>query len=228
MDETKDVAATHFQAASEWEASRLLSAEKSERRAWLVAGVMGVGLLTSLGAIMLMAPLKENTPYVVRVDNATGVPDIVTAMADQVVSGDDVMSKYWMAKYIRHRETYDWHTLQTDYDTVGLMSSVSVGDEYADLFTGSQALHEEYGDRVKATIKIVSVVPTGEGTGTVRFIKTTARTKGGGVEDVTRWVATIAFTYRNTAPARESVRLINPFGFRVTSYRVDPEIIGDE
>ena len=40
------------------------------------------------------------------------------------------------------------------------------------------------------------------------------------------WVATIAFEYRNPSVIKESQRLVNPFGFQVLSYRVDPEMIG--
>ncbi|WP_150322317.1 type IV secretion system protein, partial [Enterobacter hormaechei] len=64
-----------------------------------------------------------------------------------------------------------------------------------------------------------------KGIGTVRFIKTTKR-----VDDpnspgtVTKWVATVAYEYRNPSLIRESARLVNPFGFQVLSYRVDPEM----
>ena len=214
-----------FTQASEWDTSRTLQAERSERRAWMVAGAFGVGFLLSCGAIALMLPLKETTPYVVRVDNATGVPDIVTVMKDQIVTGEDVMTKYWLAKYIIHRETYDWHTLQSDYDTTGLLSSEVVGAEYGEQFSGSDALTEQYGDRIQAHVQVVSVVPTGDNTGTVRFIKTTKRLGNNSVIDSKQWVATVAFEFRNTERVTETVRLVNPFGFRVTSYRVDPEMV---
>ncbi len=215
-----------FAQASDWDTSRTLQAERSERRAWMVAGTFGVGFVLSCVAIALMLPLKETTPYVVRVDNATGVPDIVTTMQDQIVTGDDVMTKYWLAKYVLHRETYDWYTLQTDYDTTGLLSSAAVGAEYGEQFNGDESLTGKYHDKVSATVKVVSVVPTGDDTGTVRFIKTTKRLATNTVIDTQQWVATVAFEYRNTERVTESVRLVNPFGFRVTSYRVDPEMVG--
>lgn len=225
-DDASDPAA-YFDAACSWEASRLLSRERSERRAWFAAGALGLGFLMACGAIIAMLPLKENTPYVIRVDNATGVPDIVTAMQDKLITGDDAMDKYWLAKYVTHRETYDWYTLQTDYDTVGLLSSPVMGSEYGALFEGDDALQDTYGNRVRANVKIISVVPTGSNTGTVRFIKSTQRVKGDAPVDVSRWIATIAFEYQNTERMKESVRLVNPFGFRVNSYRVDSEMAGD-
>lgn len=216
-----------FEQAINWESSRVLSVEKSERRAWFVAfASVGVAVL-AIAAIAMMMPLKESVPYVIRVDNATGVPDIVTAITDKAVTGDEVMDKYWLAHYVRARETYDWYTLQRDYNTVGLLSSANVGQGYAQLFEGKDALDKTYGKTVRATVEIVSVVPTGKNTGTVRFIKTTKRTDQEGTPGtVTKWVATVAYEYRSTARIKESERLVNPFGFQVLTYRVDPEMVG--
>jgi type IV secretory pathway component VirB8 len=216
-----------FQAAVNWESSRLLAVEKSERRAWRIAGCsVGVTIL-AVAAIAMMMPLKESIPYVVRVDNSTGVPDIVTSMVDKKVTGDEVMDKYWLAQYTRARETYDWYTLQRDYNTVGLLSSPHVGQGYAQQFEGKDALDKTFGKAVRSTVEIVSVVPSGKNTGTVRFIKTTKRVdQEASPGTVTKWVATVAYEYRSTALIKESARLVNPFGFQVLSYRVDPEMIG--
>ncbi|HDN9542911.1 TPA: hypothetical protein P2L24_004097, partial [Aeromonas salmonicida] len=87
-----------FEQAINWESSRVLSVEKSERRAWRVAfASVGVAVL-AIAAIAMMMPLKESVPYVIRVDNTTGVPDIVTAITDKAVTGDEVMDKYWLAQ----------------------------------------------------------------------------------------------------------------------------------
>ena len=212
--------------AMDWEASKTLAREKSERRAWSVAILAGIMTVLSWLAIVIMMPLKESVPYVIRVDNATGVPDIVTAMDDKKVTGDEVMDKYWLAQYVLARETYDWHTLQQDYDKVGLLSSPNVGKAYAELFDGKDALDKRYGESIRATVKVISVVPSGAETGTVRFIKTTKRVDEEGPGTSMSWVATIAFEYRNPSVIKESQRLVNPFGFQVLSYRVDPEMIG--
>lgn len=213
------------ESALSWEAARIHQIEKSERRAWTIAGTATVCVVALVIAISLMLPLKENTPYVIRVDDATGVPDIVTALDTQNIGFDEVMDKYWLAQFVQARETYDWYTLQKDYNTVGLLASNPVGQVYAQLFEGSDALDRKYGNRVRVTVEVVSVVPNGRGIGTVRFLKTTKRVDDpNSVGTVTKWVATVAYEYRNPSTLRESSRLINPFGFQVLSYRVDPEM----
>lgn len=216
-----------FAQGNDWESSRVHQVELSERRAWKVAGVAVAVAAIAVCGLSFLAPLKESVPYVVRVDNATGIPDIVTSIKDREVTGDDVMDKYWLAQYVRSRETFDWYTLQKDYTTVGMLSSPNVGAGYAQLFEGKDALDKTYGKTMRATIEIVSVVPTGRGTGTVRFIKTEKRTDQEGAPGiVTKWIATIAYEYRSAAQTKESARLINPFGFQVLSYRADPELAG--
>jgi type IV secretion system protein VirB8 len=222
----KPAPAKVFEQAMDWEASRTQVIEKSERRAWYVAFTALAVMALSWIAIVVMLPLKETVPYVIRVDNTTGVPDIVTAMDTKSISFNEAMDKYWMAQYVRARETYDWYTLQKDYNVVGLLSSHSVGAGYAAQFEGKEALDKRYGSSVRATVEIMSIVPNGRGVGTVRFVKTTKRTDDDGPGNTTKWVATVAYEYRNPSLIKESQRLINPFGFQVMSYRVDPEMIG--
>jgi type IV secretory pathway component VirB8 len=227
----KEVPKDHFEAALDWETSRVLTIEKSERRAWLIAVIAVMMVFVLIVGIALMLPLKETVPYVVRVDNATGIPDIMTALTDKQVSGDVVMDKYWLAKFVRAREGYDWYTLQNDYNLVGLLSSGNVGREYAAIFQGKNSLEKIYGKKVVVKVDIVSVTPASANShvATIRYVKTVKRVdslhKPG---TITKWVATLAYEYQETALIKESVRLINPFGFQVLSWRVDPEMSGSK
>lgn len=216
---------TIYEEALDWEASRIYMVENSERRAWLIAFFAVSLSVISWVAIVFMMPLKETIPYVVRVDNVTGVPDIVTTLRDKKITYNDVMDKYWLATYVRSRETYDWYTLQKDYDTVGLLSSPNVGSEYAKLFAGDKALDKTFGNNTSATVEVVSVVPNGKGIATVRFIKHIKQVNQESDGETNSWVATIGYEYRNPSVMKESMRLVNPFGFQVVSYRVDPELV---
>ena len=221
-----ETSADPYRQALGWESSQTLMRERSEARAWFIAKCFGAAFVLSAVAIMMMLPLKEVVPYVIFQDNKTGVPDIVTVLDEKGVGYNEVMDKYWLAQYVRARETYDWYTLQKDYNQVGLLSANNVGATYAALFEGKDALDKKFGESVRATVEIVSVVPTESGSGVVRYIKTTKRADDDGPGLVTKWVATVAYQYRNPSLIKESQRLINPFGFQVMSYRVDPEVLG--
>lgn len=208
-----------------WEASRIELIERSERKAWNVAKVMTALVVLAIASIAFMMPLKESIPFLVRVDNVTGVPDIVTRMDEKTVTFDETMDKYWLARYVTARESYDWNVIQKDYDTVGLLSSPNIAAQYQKLFEGDDSLEKRFGNRTKVEVKIVSVVPNGRGIGTVRFIKEARNVDDatGSSTVITKWVATIGYEYKSVSLLRESSRFINPMGFQVNTYRVDPE-----
>jgi type IV secretory pathway component VirB8 len=215
-----------YDEAMSWDASRVLAQEKSEQRAWKLAWLSVLVTVLSWLALVLLIPLKQTQPYLIRVDSATGVPDIVTTLTESEIGKEEVTQKFFLADYVRARETYDRNTLQVDYDKTRLYSSPAIGKEYTDLFEGENALDKKYGNKIRAAVKIQSVVPTSPTTGTVRFSKIIKYVDDNSPGEETRWVATIAFSFNDPGKLRESERLINPFGFRVVSYRVDPEMGG--
>ena len=226
MNKQIDVAdAPEFDHAVSWENSRVQSMQQSARHAWMAAGALGICLLMALVAIVVMMPLKQIEPFMVEVDKATGVPRIITKLDVKAISANEASNKHWMARYVEHRERYDWYTLQDDYNMVGLLSTEDVAADYAAQFDGENGLHKRYKDKVRAEIKIVSVVPTSKETGTVRYIKTTKQLKGARQKPVVlHYVATVAFAYTGSTRMKDSERVRSPLGFKVTSFRIDSEL----
>lgn len=224
--ETSQSAPDDFDKALDWEASRIAMNERSERRAWRIMWVVAGLLVLSWVAIVLMMPLKQTVPYVIRVDNATGVPDIVTRLNTKDMAFDEVMDKYWVASYVRARENYDWYSLQEDYERVGMLSSAIVGKEYAAQYGGDNGIDKKLANHTRKVVEILSVVPSGKGTATVRYRVSTGPVDGSSPPAVTGWVATVSYEYKNPSLMPESYRYVNPFGFQVVSYRNDPEFVG--
>jgi type IV secretory pathway component VirB8 len=215
----------HFEKALDWETSRTEQLERSERTAWLVAKVASGMAILAIVAVVLMLPLKESVPYLVRVDKNTGHTDIVTVLDTKKVSIDEVIDKYWLAKFVRARESWEWYTAQEDYDNVRLLSSPEVGRDYARLFEGPNALDKQYGQGAVVTVEIRSVVPHGNGQASVRFDKKIkARDSGDAGAQISTWVATVGYEYKKVSKMKEDERLKNPLGFQAMSYRVDSEI----
>ncbi len=70
--EASQSAPDDFSKALDWEASRIALNELSQRRAWRIVWVIAGLLVLSWVAIVLMMPLKQTVPYIIRVNNATG------------------------------------------------------------------------------------------------------------------------------------------------------------
>ncbi len=197
---------------------------RSRRTAWRVAAAESVLVVLALVALVALLPLKRVEGFAIRVDNATGSVDIVRALRDGKASYGEVVDKYWLNQYVLHRESYDWETLQTSYDTTVLLSSPAVQQEYAALFDGPTARQDAWANRVKVVVHVRSITP-GPGSNTAAVRVTRRREESSGAPSIEEsLVATIGFRYGGAA-MREEDRLVNPLGFEVTSYRVDPEVV---
>lgn len=214
--------------ALDFEASKEALYIRSERRAWRVAGGAGALCLLLGGALVGLTPLKTVEPYTISVDKNTGQTEILTVLRDgtQAIPAQRALDEYWISNYIRWREVYDWYTIQHDYDLTLLFSSPQVQTEYQAIFDGEQALDVLWGKRVKATVKILSIVTDPKTqVATVRFEKTIKDTESGNAGKSTVWIATLAYHYKAQDALSVDDRRQNPWGFEVISYRVDPETV---
>ena len=66
----------YFREAETWDADRAMQFRRSARTAWWVAGAGWICAVTSASALCLLMPLKRVDPFVVRVDNSTGIVDV--------------------------------------------------------------------------------------------------------------------------------------------------------
>ena len=161
--------------------------------------------------------------FVLRVDNNTGATDIVSVMKEREDSYGEVVDKFWLAKYVRDREGYDWYTIQASYDSAMLMSGPEEQDRLAKLFELPEAPHKILKNNFRVEIEVTSVAFIGNDTAQVRFIKRVRPlTEGITVPAPQKYIATISYEYKS-APQSEQDRLINPLGFQALSYRADPE-----
>lgn len=220
--------ASFYAKGQDWEADRQQRYERSERRAWLAAGGFGLVAVAAVIGIASMAPLKRVVPYVFALDRASGNVEIVSAADDRTPVGyQELLDKHWAQLYVVARESYSWKLLQSDYDTVLALSSDVVGREFAKLYDGANARDRKYGAGVEMRVRILSVTLASDDAGSkavVRFEKTSKRTEADAADPPQYFVSTIAFEYKPSMVGREKDLIQNPLGYRVLSYRLDPEI----
>lgn len=216
-----------FSKSIDWEASRIQNIEKAEKRAWKVVWIEAGAIACLSIAIALMLPLKETQPYVIKVDKSTGMTDILSIASAKDIPVDEMQDKYWLSQYVRSRESYDYRTVENDFIKTREMSTTNTFEPYAKLFEGKQSLDKTLGDNKRVVIELQSVVPNGNGIATIRFIKRVIDNANGLEESKTLWTATLGYEYQPTFKVDEANRIVNPFGFKVTSYRVDQEMSND-
>lgn len=199
------------------------------RNRWFLIGVIALSLVVVEGlALIFLAPLKTVEPYVLQVDNKSGITTVLKPLRnnnENTLTEEEAVTKSFIVKYVVSRETYDPQDVNRNYDLVRLMSAADEAGKFGNWVANGNkdSPIERYKTTITRTIRIssVSFLDEKKKTAQVRFIATeTARNETR--EDY--WVAILTFRYVN-APMDETDRLNNPLGFQVTSYRTDQEII---
>lgn len=213
----------YFDKARRFDQDRLVMVERSARIAWLIAAVASVAAVVSIFAIAALTPLKTVEPFVVRVDNSTGIVDVVSALTTSAGTYDEAVTKYFAARYVRAREGYVWSQAQENFQTVSLLSAQPEQIRFSGLYRGGnpESPQNIYGRAATAKITIKSISLISANVVSVRFLRTVTR---GEEVRTTHWVSTLTYTYAN-APMSSTDRLINPLGFVVSEYRADAEVI---
>ena len=214
----------YVQAAKDFEKSEIERVRKNAKLAWRLMAASMVITAISVAAVAMLTPLKSVQPFVIRVDNNTGLTDTVSVMKQRQDSYDEIVDKYFLKQYVQYREGYDWETIQTTFDATKLMSTPAVASEFAALYNSENAPHKVLKNSRKVIVKVQSVAFLGE-LAQVRFTKQ-AIAVGGTTNDQQsppmKMIATVAWEYQG-GKMSEQDRLVNPLGFKVKSYRVDRE-----
>lgn len=207
----------------DFESSMRYMVQKSNQRAWIVAFFSVIVAVLSVIAVCLLTPLKTVEPYVVRVDNTTGMVDIITTINNKSLSMPEAVDKHFINTYVKAREGYYYDVLDKDYVLTQLLSNADVAAEYRSIYEGENARNKKLGNIYKVEVSIISITLEQEAkSATIRIALSTKKQN----EEVSKKNATINLNYKYypTSQMNEKDRLDNPLGFQVTSYRIDEEI----
>ena len=214
----------YFQEARSWETDKVQQVLKSQKTAWIIASIASLIAVLSVGAVITLTPLKTVKPFVIRVDNATGIVDVVETLKNKETNYDEVLNKYFATLYVRYREGYSKDLAVEYYNNVGLMTSQAEQQRYAEYFNPKNPLSplNVYGIYKKIKIDIFGITFIKPEIALVRYARRVEET-GSTKEEITHYTATIRFKYIAKNSMSDKERAINPLGFQVEEYRVDPD-----
>ena len=226
--ETVNKPAYPYHEALDWTVERMALKEKQAKAGWTAAKIMGCLLVLVSIICIVIAVKKEAYPFIVELDKSNGTTRVIDIRDPQNIPVDEMMDKYWLNLYTQSHESYDYRTLENDHARVRLMSVPEGCNPYDHQYglDNKKSLQNLLKDKKKIICNVESVVPNGNGIATVRFTKRLVDTYSNNEEARNSWRATIGYEYNPNYSMEEAQRLVNPFGFTVTSYRVDPIIEG--
>ena len=221
--------AAYFNEAASWDADRIERAGRAERRAWRFAAAGWLCALASLIALAALMPLKTVEPFVVRVDNSTGIVDVVPVYAGQPPASQAV-TRYFLTHYVTVCERFVLASAESDYEECGAFHGAQRNQAWSALWNRNNPasplnVHRD-GSTVRVQVESVSFFERASGVADlaqVRYLKA-ERQAGGAAERFSHWIATIQYAY--TAPSADPrVRRWNPLGFKVVELTSEPEVL---
>lgn len=198
-----------------------------------------LSLLTSIVAvfgILRLAPLKSVEPYLLQIDEKTGITQKISPYTRDDYAANDSIDRYFTSQYIRTRESYNPSIVLYNYNVVRLMSTRNVFEMYRRVIDASAegSLAKKLGAVGRRDIKILSVIyitnPVARGkkpeasNKKIMQARITTVDSMPNADDISQnWLITIEFEYANIN-LNEQEQLINPLGYQVTTYQIQREV----
>jgi len=220
---TTDAEEAYFGLAETWDQELYGKLKRDRKIALIVAGIASVLAALSIIAVMMLTPLKSDTPYLVMVDKTTGYSEAVRPLVYNQTSPlteDESILLAEINNYVIARHTFDQLDFNRRFITMQMTTSgAEIGRYKAEAARDNRNLSEN----TRRFVNIKSIVPDmAKKSAQVRFSTTIDSPSGKGVTE--DWIATLTYNFVELDMPMK-YRHLNPLGFLVKSYRVDPETL---
>jgi type IV secretion system protein VirB8 len=205
-------------AVKNWYEERYETAITQRNILALVLLISLVGIIISIIAVMMISTSKSFDPFVIQIDEQTGLTEVVNPISSELISGDEAIAKYFIKKYVVARETYN----PVDFDTlarkeVRLLSSPTVFWNFLGYIRNpDNDPVVKYGTNNTTYLKVRSWSKLKPKTYVLRF--SINETSGAMLSE--NKISIIEIDYVPMELTSDE-RDINPIGFQVIGYKVD-------
>jgi type IV secretion system protein VirB8 len=179
-----------------------------------------LAVIIAVISVTKIATSKDFDPFVIQVEENTGLAKIVTPASTDVLSMDENLTRYFIKRYLVARETYnpvDFGKQATN--VVKLLSSGPVFWGYRSFITNKENDPSlRYGQNNSTYLNIRSWSKIEDRKYIIRF--TIHENTGEG--KVYNKIAIVEYTYV-AMELKEEERDINPVGFQIIGYKVDDD-----
>jgi len=208
-----------------YEADLLAQARRHARVMQWIAAVSVAVALVFAGMVVVTQSRYTVTSSLITVDKTTGMAEVlsVTNLREIPLQGMEAMG--YANKYVTERERYNYGIVQADYNSTIALSTDEVGKGYDKDVRGRV---DKLAGKTEEEVRIsnVTLPPDQVGRAVVRFAKRQI--------DATRqepagpwrsYIATLAYQFVPSPTGKKETLMLNPLGFKVTAYVVEPELV---
>lgn len=207
----------------------IMAPRRSEKRAWIVAGVStGITVVMAL-SIAVMMPLKETEVFTVLVDRDTGTAERIMQVEPTGIDDEQAVKESLLVSYLSDRESFIMAGIQQRLESVQRRSEGAARRSLMQLWSNDSENGNYpprlYGEGAEVTVRVKTITFLEPDVAQVRYEKTLRMPRR---ETVTRpFVAVIGFDFKPREERSLERVWENPLGFTVTTFNVSAETLGD-
>lgn len=186
-----------------------------------LAAMFGIGF--SVFAVYQVTQSKSIEPFVIEVEEKTGIATVVRPLSIKEFSANEAMKRALLVNYIRAREGYNASLVEHNYyNVVRLMSSRGIWRSFQQFIsqTNPESPVNVYQSRTVVLVGVKSIIFQEDNTAQVRFTLTGEGPRAPNDNKI----ALIEFTFNALTSMNQEERYINPLGFQIVRYHVDDDI----
>lgn len=190
----------------------------------LVTVLSLISSIVTAVVIAQLTPLKSVEPFVIQVDQKTGITQTVNQATLSELTANEALNNFFIVNYIRARENYVLSDLQRNYNMVRLMSEPSnVYSRFMQIASPNNPASNaaRLGTNGTRTIKFKSITYLNPQLVQARVLVEERSSINLAQQHL---IILLAFEYVNMSLNAED-RYVNPLGFRVTDYRIDEDTL---
>ncbi len=158
---------------------------------------------------------KSLDPYVIEIEEKTGVPVVVEQLSTEYLTGNQMIIRYFLNQYIHASSGYDPRLYKLNAVKVRLFSVPYVYSEFR-----RRINQKDLGAGTSIQVRIKSIQFPGPNTAQVRILKVIKQQNS---TSTVNELINIDFRFSDLVLTSEE-RLINPLGFQVGRYMITEEI----
>ncbi len=198
-----------------WYYSRYQSVVVQRNILLMFALLSMIAVTVSVVFVRTVTASKSLDPYVIEIEEKTGVPVVVEQLSKQYLTGNQMIIRYFLNQYIHASSGYDARLYRQSIDGVRLLSTPGV---YVDF--RRRIRPKDLGNGASIKVRIKSIQFPGPNTAQVRLLKVVS---GDNSDRTINELINIEFRFAELALSAEE-RMINPLGFQVGRYLITEEI----
>lgn len=161
---------------------------------------------------------KSLEPYVIEVEQKTGIATVVDQLTAQSFTGDQMVRKYFINEFVHAASGYDPKTYKMDVDKVRLFAAANIYSDFRNRINARQL-----GTGSEIEVRIKSILFTDPNTAQIRITEQLTSDKDYKPQTKDK-VITLGFYFSPQMQLTMEERLINPLGFQVNQYLIAEEV----